>query len=121
MSTKIAILEDDLTMRSLLETLLHLEGFQILLLNPDDEASVIRQIQQASAQVLLLDVHLKNFNGIDIVRAVRKFKPSMDDPIIVMASGMDLKKECLTAGANYFLLKPYMPQELINWLKNAVE
>ena len=85
MSTKIAILEDDLTMRSLLETLLSLEGFQIVLLNPDNEASVIQQIQQTSAEVLLLDVHLKNFNGIDIVRKVRKFKPDHNDPIILIA------------------------------------
>ena len=118
MPVTVAILEDDLTMRSLLETLLSLEGYNILLLNPDNQASVINQITKATPEVLLLDVHLKYFNGIDVVTEIRKLTTEACEPLVIMASGMDLKKECLSAGANLFLLKPYMPQVLIDWLAN---
>ena len=36
---------------------------------------------------------------------------------IVMASGIDKTEECLAAGANVFLLKPYMPNELFDILR----
>jgi len=116
MPVTVAILEDDLTMRSLLETLLSLEGYNILILNPDNQTSVVNQITNATPEVLFLDVHLKYFSGIDVVTEIRTLKPYSPPPLVIMASGMDLKKECLSAGANLFLLKPYMPRILIDWL-----
>ena len=37
---------------------------------------------------------------------------------IVMTSGMDMKKECLERGADHFLLKPFMPDDLLKVLKS---
>jgi len=34
-----------------------------------------------------------------------------------MTSGMDVKERCLEAGADAFLLKPYMPDELMAKLR----
>jgi DNA-binding NarL/FixJ family response regulator len=36
-----------------------------------------------------------------------------------MASGMDVKDECLKAGANGFLMKPYMPDDLVKQIQKA--
>jgi DNA-binding response OmpR family regulator len=38
-----------------------------------------------------------------------------------MSSGMDLKDECLDAGANDFILKPYMPDELVYKITNLLK
>jgi len=35
---------------------------------------------------------------------------------VIMTSGEDLQYACLEAGANYFLLKPFMPATLIELL-----
>ncbi len=43
------------------------------------------------------------------------------DTHVVMASGMSLKEECLAAGADAFLLKPYMPDELIQILQEYTQ
>jgi CheY-like chemotaxis protein len=37
-----------------------------------------------------------------------------------MTSGLELRQECLAAGADGFLMKPFMPKELIDWLNNAI-
>jgi FixJ family two-component response regulator len=37
-----------------------------------------------------------------------------------MSSGMALEMESIRAGANAFLLKPYMPDTLINAIKNGL-
>jgi CheY-like chemotaxis protein len=34
-----------------------------------------------------------------------------------MTSGMDMKDQCLNAGANGFIMKPFMPDELIKKLR----
>lgn len=115
MLPKIAILEDDLTMCSLLETLFTLEGYQVVILQPEDGNFILQQVNDENPSVLLFDVHLKYFNSIEITRTIRQSK-SGKNMLIVMVSGMDLRKDCLAAGANLFLLKPYMPEKLIDWV-----
>jgi FixJ family two-component response regulator len=37
-----------------------------------------------------------------------------------MTSGSNVKEECIRRGANDFLLKPYMPDDLIGVLKRNI-
>lgn len=112
---KILLIEDDPTMRSLLKTLLTLEGFQVDLFESMDK-DIIRSIQNEKPDVLIMDIHLRTHNGIDITRSIR-LHPDLKELKIIITSGMDQASESLSAGANNFLLKPYMPDELIRILK----
>jgi CheY-like chemotaxis protein len=50
------------------------------------------------------------------VQAIRK-NPALANVRIVMTSGLNMKEECLRHGANYFLMKPFMPDDLLKLLK----
>ena len=63
-----------------------------------------------------MDVNIGKQNGMDLVQAIRN-NPANTNVNIVMASGYNLKDECLKRGANHFLLKPFMPDDLIKLLK----
>ena len=41
----------------------------------------------------------------------------ISDMRVLMTSGMDLKDQCVEAGADGFLLKPYMPDDLIQLIR----
>ncbi len=112
---KVLLADDDYTMVSLLKTLLSMEGYQVdtLLDKPGD---ILANIRKVKPDVLLLDVYLGSRNGLDLVRQIRKAR-DLKDIRIVMVSGIDRAEESLAAGANKFLLKPYMPDELFNILK----
>jgi DNA-binding response OmpR family regulator len=114
---KIMLAEDDLTMLRLLKTLMQLEGFESVGL--DDHENVLDAVYRESPDVLLLDVHLTQGNGLDFLRQMRA-DPRFDGLIVLMASGMSLKDECLAAGANEFLLKPFMPDTLINAIRSLL-
>ena len=116
MNKKIGLIEDDATMLSLLQTLFKLEGYQPIVFAPKNFDEVIHSVMEEEPAILLVDVHLKTFNGMDLTSELRSRK-DFSQPIIVMASGMDLSTECKNAGADHFVLKPYMPQDLIDWLK----
>ena len=115
MTTKIAILEDDLTMCTLLDTLFTLEGYHVIILPPENGNFILTQVNLEKPSVLLFDVHLKYFNSIEISRKIRQSDAGRN-MLLVMVSGMDLREECLAAGADLFLLKPYMPEKLIDWV-----
>ncbi len=113
----ILLIEDDITMSNLLTMLLKLEGFSSTSINPATEI-IMDSIAKEDPDCIIMDVHLKFANGIEITKALKK-KNNFRSRII-LTSGMDLEKECLDAGADNFLLKPYMPEDLIRILKSEV-
>jgi DNA-binding response OmpR family regulator len=117
---KIVLIEDDATMRTLLTTLLGMEEFNVIPMNILSENAIVEKIDSEHPNALLLDIHLRGGNGISILSKLRN-NPSTKDLIILMTSGMDLSDECMKVGANGFLLKPYMPDELINWLHKKLD
>ncbi len=112
--SKIMLAEDDATMLSLLETLLGLEGFQTVKLKPTDD--VLEAIRANTPDVVLMDIHLDQGSGLDFLRQMRASEDLKHTPVI-MSSGMSLANECRAAGANDFLMKPYMPNDLIELIR----
>jgi DNA-binding response OmpR family regulator len=113
MAKKVLLAEDDITMVSLLKTLLKMEGYQVVAL--DAEEDVAAAVRREHPDVLLLDVHLFQKSGLEILDTLRRAKDTKGT-CVVMTSGMNVKEECLRRGANDFLLKPYMPDDLFNVL-----
>jgi DNA-binding response OmpR family regulator len=111
---KILLAEDDITMVSLLKTLLKMEGFEVSALKTG--ANVPAAVQLEEPDILFLDVHFGNQNGVEIIQAIRRNSKS-SNLRVVMTSGMNMQEECLRAGANAFLLKPFSPDDLIRLMK----
>jgi DNA-binding response OmpR family regulator len=107
---KIMLAEDDVTMLSLLKTLFRLEGFETVTLGESE--NVLDAVYREKPDAILLDVHLTQGNGVDLLREIRS-DLSLQTIFIIMQSGMNLMDECRAAGADAFLLKPYMPDTLI--------
>lgn len=114
---KIMVADDDATMVSLLKTLLSMEGYQVIA--ADTNENIPAAVQRNMPDVLLLDVYLPSANGLEVLDQLRQVKETKNLPV-VMASGLNLRDECLEHGANDFLLKPYMPDDLLKILKNHV-
>jgi CheY-like chemotaxis protein len=106
--------EDDLTMVTLLKTLLGMEGYEVVALSIDED--VVEAIRNDRPDVLLLDVHLPHTNGLDVLDQIREDEETRDLKV-VMTSGLNLELECKHRGADDFLLKPYMPDDLLKILE----
>ena len=117
MMPKIMVADDDMTMVSLLKTLLSMEGYQVIIADVNED--IPAAVQQDMPDALLLDVYLPSANGLDVLDRLRRNTETKKIPI-VMASGLNLRDECLDHGANDFLLKPYMPDDLLKILKNQI-
>ncbi len=112
--SKILLAEDDHTMVSLLQTLLKMEGFEVVTADVDSDVPALAMREMPD--VLLMDVHLGPHSGIEIVGAIRQHD-ALADLRIIMTSGLNMKDECLQHGANDFLLKPFMPDDLLGLIK----
>jgi len=70
--------------------------------------------------VILMDVHLNQLNGLDVLKMIKQ-----DDQVksvkVLMSSGMDFRYDCIRAGAADFIMKPYMPDDLIYQLNQIIK
>lgn len=108
-------------MLTLLSTLLRFEGFMVLQSPADDHLiSVYEYIQQERPNLILLDVHLRQFNGLELLNLIRE-NEELSSIKVLMSSGMDLRERCIENGASDFILKPYMPDELIQMIHKVVD
>ena len=91
-----------------------MEGFEVVALDADSD--VVKAVRANCPDVLLMDVHLVQQSGLDILDSMRRSDHGCGARI-VMISGSNLQEECMKHGADGFLLKPFMPDDLIQMLK----
>lgn len=114
---KVMLIEDDATMISLLRTLLEIEGFDVIQYNPEE--NILTPIVREKPDVIILDVHLKNVSGLELLRSIRT-TAEIRDIRVIMSSGKDMRADCMLEGADDFLLKPFMPDDLIQRIRSAI-
>lgn len=107
--TKVMIVDDDRTTVKLLQTLLELDGYEIAVAGRG--ADVMPLAEKFLPDLFLMDYHLSDMDGVEVVRALRASEQFASTPIVI-ASGLDVGDEVLEAGANRFLVKPFEPDEL---------
>jgi CheY-like chemotaxis protein len=120
--SKILLIEDDDIMISLLKTLLGIDGYQVVAFKSGED--VLQVVKREQPDVILLDVNLKNLGinnvtGLDLVGQIR----SNDDTkhtSVILSSGINYRQESSAAGADGFILKPYMPDDLLKLIKETI-
>lgn len=117
---KVMLIEDDPTMRSLLSTLLDMEGYHVIVPDVESLDGIFKILQKKKPDLVLLDVNLRDGTGFDLLQCIN-LDGDLNRTKILMSSGSDYSDECSKAGADGFLLKPYMPDDLIQLMHNILE
>jgi DNA-binding response OmpR family regulator len=107
--TKVMIVDDDRTTVKLLQTLLELDNFEVHVAGRGMD--VMPLAEKVKPDIFLMDYHLSDMHGVEILRLLRATPEFASTPVVV-ASGMDVSEEVLEAGANFFLIKPFEPDDL---------
>ena len=105
----ILVVDDDRATVSLLTMLLEMDGFQVSQ-SPLPQV-VLEKARAGAVDAFVVDCHLGGFNGLDLLRDIRR-DADLAAKFVIVTSGNDLAQEAMAAGANHFLLKPFSPNEL---------
>lgn len=109
MPKKILIVDDDRTTVKLLQTLLEMDGFEVLVAPRGQTA--LEVAYESMPDIFLIDQHLADMRGVDLIVKLRA-DPAFAKTPMVMASGLNIEDEALKAGANLFISKPFEPGKL---------
>lgn len=112
---KIAIVDDEVHIRALLEQILEdLECEPEILLATNGQEG-LALIQRERPQLVFLDVMMPLMNGYDVCAAVRQ-NPELAATTIVMltAKGQESDRvRGIETGAHHFITKPFDPDEIL--------
>jgi CheY-like chemotaxis protein len=113
----IVVVDDDQVFGRLLRTVLELEGYQVVLVPwPEDVLPTVREVQPV---LVLMDVHTGPGDTLGVLRQLQA-DDALAGVAVVMTSGMDRSEECLAAGADAFVLKPFSPSELLTKVADLI-
>lgn len=117
MSLRVLVVEDDREIRSLMQSSLAVEGFEVQTAVSVSEASAL--LRHSLPDVVVLDLGLPDGDGIELVQLVRKHHAL---PIlIVSARHQESEKiKLLDAGADDYLAKPFSVAELLARIRVAL-
>ena len=101
---KIVIIEDDKDIASFLALAVQNLGYETAVAH--DGRSGLALIQQTSPDLILLDLHLPEVSGDEILRRVRADEALRSVPVIVLTGESTMLKPAVEAQANFTLVKP---------------
>jgi two-component system, NtrC family, response regulator AtoC len=107
---KVLIVEDDLATRKGLEESIRDFGFEALSVGTSKEA--VKVLEEFDPRILIVDIHLPDGDGIEILRLAREKDPDREGVVITGQGSIDNAIEALRAGAFDYLLKPLRPAQL---------
>ncbi|MBQ6823732.1 MAG: response regulator transcription factor [Clostridia bacterium] len=113
----ILLVEDDPGIISSLTAFLKEEGFEVT--NATGQQSALQRLEEASFDLVLLDISLADGNGFAVCSAVKK---TYDTPVIFLtASGDEYSVVTgLDLGADDYINKPFRPRELVSRIRSVL-
>lgn len=122
MKTKILIVEDDASFRSLLSFILKREQFEVLEASSGEEALELFRSNETTPDVLLLDIILPGINGCELYKRMKLSRPGMPMIVIIISrvDDEDSVADSLCSYADDYITKPFSPVLLIARIKAAL-
>ncbi len=110
----ILVVEDDAPVRNLITTALKTNDYKYIAA-PTGESAVMAAATH-NPDIALVDLGLPDIDGVEVIRRIRSWSGM---PIIVISarSEADDKVEALDAGADDYLTKPFLVEELLARLR----
>jgi len=117
MKKKIALIEDDADLFSLLKYNLEKEGF--MLVGSQTGKGAIDLCLRERPELILLDIMLPDSDGLDICKGIRNHAELAHIPIIFLTARASEADRIvgLELGANDYIVKPFFVRELIARIK----
>ena len=106
---KILVVDDEASIRRILETRLKMAGYDVVTAEDGEEA--IESFNKTNPDIVILDVMMPKMDGYGVTREIRRVS---DIPIIILTALGDVSERItgLELGADDYVIKPFSPKEL---------
>jgi DNA-binding response OmpR family regulator len=119
MSTKtVLVVDDDASMRGMVRSVLHREGFDVAEVGSGNDA--IALLQERPYDAVVLDVMMRDGSGHEVLDALASLRPSVKCVVVVSATSARNIESVAVANVQAKLRKPFDIAELVAAIRQCI-
>ncbi len=118
-SANLLIVDDERSMRELLEYMLSKEGYTISL--AENGRTAVQMVQDNPYDLVLCDIRLGDITGLEVLRAAKQYRPNTVVIMISAYATTETAVEAMNDGAYDYVPKPFDNEELKQTIALALE
>ena len=113
MSASILTVDDSPSLRMAIRIALTGAGYSVT--EAGDGVEGLATANAGKFDLIITDLNMPNMDGLTMIRELRKFPAHCGTPIIFLTTESDesIKQQAKAAGATGWLVKPFVPEQLI--------
>lgn len=115
----ILVVDDELSMRELLEYMLEKEGYRVIC--AANGKGALSKIEKDRYDLMLCDIRLGDMTGLEVLKASKKKNPHVTVIMISAFATTETAVEAMNQGAFDYVPKPFQNEELLQAIANALE
>ena len=119
-NVNVVIVDDNPMILNTLDEVISSEAGLSVIGRADNGKDAIDMIKDTQPDVVLLDLVMPQMDGITVVENIKKKTSMFKNPAFIILSavgGEQMTEEAFQAGANYFLMKPFDKDILVNKIR----
>ena len=114
--SKILVVDDDIDILSVMEILLSMKGFDVEVTSRGE--NTLPKIESFKPDLILLDVLISGYDGRTICKQLKSNQATCHIPVIMFSAYYKKRTECMAAGADEFIEKPFQMQALLETIRH---
>jgi len=113
---KVLIVDDSPQIRKSLRDILEKNRYTVVG-EAGSGIEAIKQFQLLSPDIIMLDIIMPQLGGIETLRMLRSLNKNVKVIMVSALDSLDRVKECMKAGANHYILKPFEETKVIEIIR----
>jgi len=110
--TRVLIVDDSSTMRSIVRKILSASRFRLDLHEVDEGLAALDRLRQEQFDLVFLDYNMPGFNGFETLSEIKREKPKVGVVMMTTTIANDMADRASALGALGFLRKPFYPADI---------
>lgn len=120
MSKTILVVDDSSSLRTAVRIALSGAGFEVV--EAEDGKQALTKLDGRKYHLVISDVNMPNLDGFGFVTAMKQMAAYKYTPVIMLTTeaGDDKKEKGKAAGAKAWIVKPFLPPQLLSVVSKLV-
>jgi DNA-binding response OmpR family regulator len=117
----ILVIEDDPSVRTLLQKSLAARGYRITVAN--DGLEGLKLLETQTPDLIIADIMMPRLDGMTFVKAIKNHSSTKPIPVIFLTAKNDPRTmiEGINVGAKFYMTKPFQLDELVSKVEKALQ
>lgn len=113
------VVDDEPSLAELMKMGLELSGWDVVVAH--DGNTALKMAKEFRPDVLVLDIMLPGFDGVELLGRIRKFAPTIPALFLTAKDAVEDRVKGLTSGGDDYVTKPFSMEEVLLRLHRVVQ